>query len=157
MPGANEGEAVPTRETHTFGNFMEEAWGFAEGVKVGDTIYVSGQTGYDQSFQIAIGDMEAQMRQAYATIATVLAGLGASIADVVDETLFVTDVMAAATHGLAVRTDVYGGTPRVASTLVEVSRLAIPGMRVEIEVVVGLPRRRATRAASRAGTPPPAR
>ena len=124
---------MPTRETHTFGNFMEEAWGFAEGVKVGDTIYVSGQTGYDESFQIAVGDMEAQMRQAYATIAKVLEGLGSSIADVVDETLFVTDVMAAATHGLAVRTEVYGGTPRVASTLVEVNALGSPDMMIEIK------------------------
>ena len=51
------------------------------------------------------------MRQAYATIGKVLEGLGSSLADVVDETLFVTDVMAAATHGLAVRTEVYGGHP----------------------------------------------
>ena len=124
---------MPARETHTFGNFMEEAWGFAEGVKVGDTVYVSGQTGYDESFQIAVGDMEAQMRQAYATIAKVLEGLGASLADVVDETLFVTDVNAAATHGLAVRTEAYGGTPRVASTLVEVNALGSPDMMIEIK------------------------
>src|SRR3954452_21039161 len=102
------GEPVP-RETHTFGNFMEEAWGFAEGVKVGDTVYVSGQTGYDENFQIAVGAMDAQMRQASATIAVVLDHLGASMADVVDETLFVTDVMAAATCGLSVRTAAYGG------------------------------------------------
>lgn len=121
------------RETHVFGNFMEEAWGFAEGVKVGDTIYVSGQTGYDENFQIAVGDMEAQMRQAYATIGKVLEGLGSSLADVVDETLFVTDVMAAATHGLAVRTAVYGGTPQVASTLVEVNALGSPDMMIEIK------------------------
>ena len=121
------------RETHVFGNFMEEAWGFAEGVKVGDTIYVSGQTGYDENFQIAVGDMEAQMRQAYATIGKVLEGIGSSLADVVDETLFVTDVMAAATHGLAVRTAVYGGTPQVASTLVEVNALGSPDMMIEIK------------------------
>ena len=121
------------RETHVFGNFMEEAWGFAEGVKVGDTIYVSGQTGYGENFQIAVGDMEAQMRQAYATIGKVLKGFGSSLADVVDETLFVTDVMAAATHGLAVRTAVYGGTPQVASTLVEVNALGSPDMMIEIK------------------------
>jgi len=124
---------VPARETHTFGNFMEEAWGFAEGVKVGDTIYVSGQTGYDENFEIGVGDMAAQMRQAYATIAKVLEALGASIGDVVDETLFVTDVNAAATHGLAVRTEVYGGVPQVASTLVEVNALGSPDMMIEIK------------------------
>jgi 2-iminobutanoate/2-iminopropanoate deaminase len=31
------------------------------------------------------------------------------------------------------------GTSRPASTLIEVSALAIPGMKVEIEAVVGLP------------------
>ena len=124
---------MAARETHTFGNFMEEAWGFAEGVKVGDTVYVSGQTGYDENFQIAVGDMDAQMRQAYATIAVVLDRLGASMADVVDETLFVTDVMAAATCGLSGRTEAYGGPPRVASTLVEVQALGSPDMMVEIK------------------------
>ena len=124
---------MAARETHTFGNFMEEAWGFAEGVKVGDTVYVSGQTGYDENFQIAVGDMDAQMRQAYATIAVVLDRLGASMADVVDETLFVTDVMAAATCGLSVRTEAYGGPPWVASTLVEVQALGSPDMMVEIK------------------------
>jgi 2-iminobutanoate/2-iminopropanoate deaminase len=124
---------VPTREIHTFGNFMEDAWGFAEGVKVGDTIYVSGQSGYDDNFQIANGDTEAQMRQAYVGIARVLEAFGASLADVVDETLFVTDVNAAATHGLAVRTEAYGGTPKVASTLVQVAALGSPDMMVEIK------------------------
>jgi enamine deaminase RidA (YjgF/YER057c/UK114 family) len=33
----------------------------------------------------------------------------------------------------------YFGSARPASTLFEVSRLAVPGMKVEIEAVVGLP------------------
>ena len=59
-------------------------------------------------------DMAAQMREAYAGVTRVLAMFGAEPSDVVDETLFVTDVMAAATvrqagAGRGLRGGVRGG------------------------------------------------
>lgn len=123
------------RQTVHFGGFGEQLYGYAQAVKAGDTVYVAGQTASnDDGSTHGEGDMAAQMETAYANVARVLSDCGATMADVVDEILFVTDVRAAATVGLEVRTRAYGGTPEVASTLIGVSALAIPSLMIEIKV-----------------------
>jgi enamine deaminase RidA (YjgF/YER057c/UK114 family) len=64
-------------------------------------------------------------------------GGGASPADVLKVTVYLTDIGDRALIN-PVRREFFGEA-RPASTLVEVSALAIPGMKVEIEAVVGLP------------------
>jgi 2-iminobutanoate/2-iminopropanoate deaminase len=60
-------------------------------VKVGDTIYVSGQVSHDDTGKIVgLRDMEAQMRQAYTNIQNVLTQYGATMNNIVEEILFVT-------------------------------------------------------------------
>ena len=57
---------------------------FAQGVEVGDTIYVAGQAALDdQGKVVGLGDMRAQSRQTFANIATVLAEAGSTMDDVV--------------------------------------------------------------------------
>jgi enamine deaminase RidA (YjgF/YER057c/UK114 family) len=124
------------KDARSFGNMMEEAYGFSQAVRVGDTIYVAGQTAMGDDFT-AIGgaDMAAQMREAYAGVARVLATYGAAMSDVVDEVLFVTDTMAAAMCAKAVRTEVYGESFEVASTLIGVAALGSPDLMIEIKCV----------------------
>lgn len=128
-----------TKDAQSFGNVMEQAWGFAQAVRVGDTIYVSGQTAAADDFT-AIGgdDMAAQMRAAYASVARVLARYGADMSAVVDEVLFVTDMMAAVTCGSTVRGEAYGGSFEVASTLIGVAALGSPDLMIEIKCVAQL-------------------
>lgn len=122
------------KETHTFGNFMEEVYGFAQSVKVGDTIYVAGQTAFQDDGSIdGEGDMATQMRAAYRGIERALGGLGATMDDVIDETLFVTDVNAASGCALEVRKEVYGGRFELASTLCQVAALGAPQLLIEIK------------------------
>ena len=122
------------KEVRNFGNFMEDAYGFAQAVKVGDTVYVSGQTAFRDDGTVAgVGDMETQMREAYANIARVLDMFGTDMDHVVDETLFVTDVMAAAMVAHQVRKDVYGGRFEVASTLCQIQALGAPELMIEIK------------------------
>jgi enamine deaminase RidA (YjgF/YER057c/UK114 family) len=124
------------KDARTFGNFMEEAYGFSQAVRVGDVIYVSGQTAIGDDFAAVGGDdMAAQMREAYAGVTRVLAMFGAEPSDVVDETLFVTDVMAAATCAKQVRGEVYGEAFAVASTLIGVAELGAPDLMIEIKCV----------------------
>ncbi len=125
-----------TKDARSFGNVMEEAWGFSQAVRVGDAIYVSGQTAAADDFT-AIGgdDMAEQMRAAYASVTRVLAMFGAQMSDVVDEVLFVTDMMAAVTCGQTVRREVYGGSFDVASTLIGVAALGSPDLMIEIKCV----------------------
>jgi 2-iminobutanoate/2-iminopropanoate deaminase len=113
-----------------------DRYGYAQAVQVGDTIFLSGQVGHDDAGTIVgKGDMEAQMRQAYANIKTLLGKLGATIDDVVDEILFVTDMEAAFDAAVACRKEVFGGPPLVASTIVQIQRLAFAELMIEIRCV----------------------
>lgn len=128
------------KEARYLGMSWEQDYGYAQGVKVGDTIYVAGQVSHDDEGNIvASGDMQAQMRKAYDNVRKVLAQYGATMANVVDEVLFVTDIDAAFASGTALRPTVYAGTPVTASTLVQVERLAFPEFMVEIKCVAKCP------------------
>ncbi|MCR6480458.1 RidA family protein [Variovorax sp. ZS18.2.2] len=109
----------------------------ADGVKVGDTIYLSGQVSVTNDGQtVGAGDIAAQVRQAYRNVATVLASFGATMADIVDETLFVTDIAGFLDNADAlfgIRTEMFGGEPQVSQTLVEVSRLGSADWLIEIK------------------------
>jgi 2-iminobutanoate/2-iminopropanoate deaminase len=114
----------------------EKEYGYAQAVKVGDTIYLSGQVSHDETGKIVgPGDMEAQMRQAYANIKKVLAQYGATMDNIVDEILFVTDMNTAFAAAVKCRNDIFSGTPSVASTIVQIQRLAFPELMIEIRCV----------------------
>jgi enamine deaminase RidA (YjgF/YER057c/UK114 family) len=109
----------------------------ADGVKVGDTIYLSGQVSVTHDGEtVGAGDVAAQLRQAYRNVATVLESFGATMADIVDETLFVTDIVGFLDNADAlfgIRTEMFGGEPQISQTLVEVSRLGSPDWLLEIK------------------------
>lgn len=124
------------KETKSLGMPWEKEYGYAQALKVGDTIYVSGQVSHDEKGNIVgRGDMEAQVRQAYANIKNVLAQYGATIENIVDEILFVTDMDAAFAAAVKCRQDIFSGTPVVASTIVQIQRLAFPELMIEIKCV----------------------
>ena len=88
-------------------------------MKVGDTIYVSGQVSHDDTGKIVgLGDMEAQMRQAYTNIQNVLTQYGATMNNIVEEILFVTGMDAAFSAADKCRESIFSDTPVVASTIV---------------------------------------
>ena len=114
----------------------EKEYGYAQSVKVGDTIYLSGQVSHDDKGNIVgRGDMEAQMRQAYANIQKVLTQYGTTMDNIVDEILFVTDMDNAFKAAVKCRHDIFSGSPVVASTIVQIQRLAFPDLLIEIRCV----------------------
>jgi 2-iminobutanoate/2-iminopropanoate deaminase len=114
----------------------EKEYGYAQAVKVGDTIYVSGQVSHDETGKIVgVGDMEAQMRQAYTNIKKLLAQYDATMDNIVDEILFVTDMNTAFAAAVKCRQDIFSGTPVVASTIVQIQSLAFPELMIEIRCV----------------------
>ncbi len=130
---------VINKETKTLDMPWEREYGYAQAVKVGDTIYVSGQVSHDDKGNIVgLRDMETQMRQAYANIQKVLTQYGATMDNVVDELLFVTDMDAAFAAAVKCRHDVFSGLPVVASTIVQIQRLAFPELMIEIKCVAKL-------------------
>jgi 2-iminobutanoate/2-iminopropanoate deaminase len=127
------------KETKSLGMPWEKEYGYAQAVKVGDTIYLSGQVSHDDRGNIVgLRDMEAQMRQAYTNIQKVLAQYEATMDNVVDEVLFVTDMDTAFAAAVKCRHEVFSGTPVVASTIVQIQRLAFPDLMIEIRCVAKL-------------------
>jgi reactive intermediate/imine deaminase len=113
---------------------------YANGVRAGDTIYVSGQVALDgQGRLVGPGDVVAQARQALENVKAVLAAGGATLDDVVKVTVYLADVDDRPRVNEVRKA--YFGANRPASTLVEVSRLALPGLLVEIEAIAVAPRR----------------
>jgi enamine deaminase RidA (YjgF/YER057c/UK114 family) len=84
------------------------------------------------------GDFERQCRYAYKKLKDVLARNGASMADVVKQITYVTDVRYQKEAGEC-RRQAYGGLPLPAHTFLNVSQLAWPGMLVEIDVIAVAP------------------
>jgi enamine deaminase RidA (YjgF/YER057c/UK114 family) len=124
------------KETKSLDMPWEKEYGYAQAVKVGDTIYVSGQVSHDDKGNIVgRGDMEVQMRQAYENIQKLLTQYGVTLNNVVDETLFVTDMDAAFAAAVKCRQDIFSGTPVLASTIVQIQRLAFPELMIEIRCV----------------------
>lgn len=141
-------ERTSNRQTENFGVPWEEAYGYVQAVQQGDTIYLSGQLAHDGAELVAPApldehgnvtdymNMGEQMRQTYRNAATLLARFGSSLADVVEEVLYVLDVDTAFQVAGPVRAEAYGRKdPQVASTLVGTPRLALPEQLIEIKLI----------------------
>jgi 2-iminobutanoate/2-iminopropanoate deaminase len=111
---------------------------YTDAVRFGDILFVSGLTAHNGEGKLVGGDdAAAQTRQILLNLKLVLEAAGATLADVLKVTVFLTDINDRAAIN-PVR-QAFFGAARPASTLIEVSRLALPEMKVEIEAVVGLP------------------
>ena len=109
---------------------------YTDAVAAGDTLYLSGIVPVDAAGAVVGEDVVAQARQVFANMARVLEAAGATPADVVKVTVYLLDVDDRPKIN-SVRQEFFGAA-RPASTLVEVSRLAVPGALLEIEAVAWL-------------------
>jgi enamine deaminase RidA (YjgF/YER057c/UK114 family) len=138
-----------SKDTKGLGMPWEAEYGYAQAVKVGDTIYVSGQLSHDDEGNLVgaaplddkgrildHSNMEIQMRQTYANAKKLLGLYGATLDNVVEEVLYVTDMDAAFAVAGHVRKEAYGSEqPDVASTILVTPRLALPPQLIEIKFV----------------------
>lgn len=108
----------------------EDEVGYAQAVRVGSTIYLSGSVGDGK-------DMRAQLRRAYESIGKSLAIYGATFQNVVKENIFTTDLEEMIKQK-EVRRDFYQGDWPAASW-VGVKRLYLPALLVQVEVIAELP------------------
>ena len=107
---------------------------YTHAVSHGDLVFVSGCTGTDGDGQlIGADDIEAETYQALRNLEEALMAAGSSLQHVLKVTLYLTDIRDRERINV-VRQKLFGAA-RPASTLVEVSKLAIDGARVEIEAV----------------------
>ena len=107
---------------------------YADAVLADGILYVSGIVPVDADGRVVgEGDVVAQARQVFAIMRRVLDAAGAAPADVAKVTVFLVDVDDRPRIN-PVRQEFFGAS-RPASTLVEVSRLAVPGALLEVEAV----------------------
>jgi 2-iminobutanoate/2-iminopropanoate deaminase len=120
-------------------NTFEKDFGYAQAVKVGRTLYVSGCVAVDaQGKLVAPGDMAAQLRAVYQNLRATLKAHGAGFEHVVRENIFTTN-MDALLKVADLRFDYYSKEGLPAGTWVQVERLVDPGFLVAIEVTAELP------------------
>jgi 2-iminobutanoate/2-iminopropanoate deaminase len=113
---------------------------YTDAVRVGDLLFVSGCVPTDAQGNVVGGDdVEAQARKVFENIGAILSAVGATFADVAKVTVYLTDIDDRPKIN-PVRQEVFGEA-KPASTLVEVSRLAIPGIKIEVEAIARVPGR----------------
>jgi 2-iminobutanoate/2-iminopropanoate deaminase len=137
MPAVSSRQVGARKEIRVPG-LAEPISHYTDAVVAGGLVFVSGCVPVDAEGKlVGGGDVGAQARQALANVGAVLAAANATFADVVKVTVYLTDIEDRPRIN-DVRREVFGAA-RPASTLVEVSRLAVPGALVEIEAVAALP------------------
>jgi reactive intermediate/imine deaminase len=107
------------------------------GIQVGDFLFVSGNVGQDQNGNlVGEGDCEAQSRQVMANIRAIVEAAGATMADVVKITCFLTDVADYPAYS-KVRAETFPSSPPASSTVM-VAGLVRPEYLVEVEAIVNM-------------------
>lgn len=110
---------------------------YVDAVRFGDLLFISGCAPLDESGGLVGEDTVSQARQVLENMARILRAVGSNFGDVLKVTVYLTD-MKDRSRINAVRRHFFG-LARPASTLVEVSALAVPGMKIEIEAIAGIP------------------
>ena len=105
-------------------------------ISTGPVLHTSGLTSRDRDGNIVgVGDMAAQIVQAFSNVGDALSAAGTDFAHVVKYTIYVTDIDAylrAADKAAPYTAD------RQSSTLIQVSRLAHPDLLIEVEAIAAL-------------------
>jgi len=110
---------------------------YSQGIVAGDLVFCSGQLGLDPATGTLVDGLEAQTERILRNVAAILDAAGASMADVVKTTIFLTDMNAfAAVNAIYAR---HVADPPPARSTVAVS--ALPrGALIEIEAIARRPR-----------------
>ncbi|MEE1939364.1 RidA family protein [Streptomyces sp. TRM 70361] len=129
---------MATIDVFHYGVPAESDFGYAQAIRSGELIHVSGQLSLDETGEFRhADDFTAQLGQTHANLDRVLAHYGATRNQVVSQTLYVVDLRrnaaATAEGNLA-----YFGDHRPASTVLGVTELTFPGQVVEISAVVDM-------------------
>lgn len=137
IPAATTAVPFPRREVRV-SSLHEPISHYTDAVMWGDLVFVSGCTASNQDLLVEGGsDAAAQTRKVLQNLGEILAAAGTDFAHVLKVTVYLTDINDRAVIN-PVRQEFFGSA-RPASTLVEVSALAIPGAKVEIDAVACRP------------------
>jgi 2-iminobutanoate/2-iminopropanoate deaminase len=118
----------------------QDQFGFSQAWRVDGAqsiLFVSGQGPISPNGElVGDGEFEAQARQVFENLQTVLADAGASFDAIVRITVYLTDIANLRDFGRIKAEFIAGEQP--ASTALEVSSLALPGMMIEVDAIAAM-------------------
>jgi 2-iminobutanoate/2-iminopropanoate deaminase len=118
----------------------QDQFGFSQAWRVDDArsiVFVSGQGPLSPAGElVGEGDFEAQTRQVFENLRTVLSAAGASFEAITKITVYLTDMGTLRDFGRIKAEFIPGDQP--ASTAVGVTSLALPGMMIEVEATAAV-------------------
>lgn len=125
-------------EKFGFGMPWESLYGFSQAMRVGETLYISGQLSHDDAGTlIGAGDIELQTRTTFANLDLVLKHFGATRDQVIETTTLVVDLRKNFETVARLHAE-YFDKHRPTSTAMGVVDLALPDQLIEIGAVVRL-------------------
>jgi len=117
--------------------------GYSHAIKVanpGSLLFIAGQGPVDENLKlVGAGDIEAQTRATFLNIKRNLEAAGASFKDIVKMIVFCSDIDHQQWPIRNVRAEFIDVEHPPVSTMIEVSKFAIKGMMIEIDVIAALP------------------
>lgn len=114
-----------------------EPYAISQAIRLGDLVFVSGQSGIDENGLTVASDFDTQARQAFNNVDRVLREAGSGLQHVVKVTIFVTD-MSVIDQVVALRQEFFT-KPYPADTIAQVASLASSDWRIEIEAIAVVP------------------
>jgi 2-iminobutanoate/2-iminopropanoate deaminase len=127
-----------SKEFHNPEPFGSENRPYSMAVKAGKLVFLAGQLGVEfvggRRTVVAPGNAERQIETIFVNMRSVLEGVGAGLGDVCWLQIFVTNIDDRLSMD-GVRRRFFGETDLPAATMVEVSRLALPGAVVEVNAI----------------------
>ncbi|MBP6665249.1 MAG: RidA family protein [Chitinophagales bacterium] len=115
------------------GTKWEDIVGYSRAVRVGNMVFVAGTTAVDGLVVVGEGNIYQQTHFIITKIEKALQQCGASLANVVQTRMYVTNINQ--WEQVAKAHSEFFDTIRPAATMVEVSALAMPQLLIEIEVI----------------------
>jgi 2-iminobutanoate/2-iminopropanoate deaminase len=128
---------IMDRQEYRVAQLAEPVSHYTDLVRYGELVFLSGAGPVDAEGRLTGGDdVTAQARQVFENIKAMLEAVGADFHDILKVTVYVADIQDREAINQIRRE--YFGDSKPASTLIEISRFVVPGMKLEVEAVVGL-------------------
>lgn len=129
LAGLAQNNNIQKQKFH-WGRDQDTTAGYTQAVKVDNILYISGT--------VSSGDAATALKNIYTNLERTLKHYGASFQNVVKETLYTTDIEAVKQNNHARKPFYKGDYP--AATWVQISRLYMPEVTIEVELVAHLPK-----------------
>jgi enamine deaminase RidA (YjgF/YER057c/UK114 family) len=110
--------------------------GYNQAIVEDGTLYMSGQVGWDDEFQLAGNDIESQTRKAFENVEAILDEIGKSLSDITKVTAHIVDPHERTDGFFEVWNGIYSSEPYPCLTILGPQQLAQEGFLVEIEIEV---------------------